>query len=191
MIITETERLIIRNWCDEDRDLAYEINSDDRVMEFYPFRRSRTEADAFFERVRSMIADTGLGLYVLELTANSEAIGYCGLMRTDHLEPFVPAGTVEIGWRLVPQHWGKGFVSEAAQALLAHGFQTLNLDRIVSFAVHNNVRSTAVMERIGMHRVEGGGFDHPGVPDTHPHLKRHILYSLTAAEWRSLQPPKN
>lgn len=190
MIIAETERLIIRNWRDEDRDLAYEINSDDKVMEFFPFRRSRTEADAFFERVRSMIADTGLGLYVLELKASGEAIGYCGLMRTDHLEPFVPVGTVEIGWRLATPFWGKGFVSEAARALLAHGFQTLDLDRIVSFAVHNNIRSTSVMERIGMHRVEGGDFDHPGVPDTYPHLKHHVLYGLTAAEWRLRQAPK-
>ncbi len=190
MIIAETERLIIRNWRDRDRDLAFEINSDDKVMEFFPFRRSRAEADAFFERVRSMIVETGLGFYALEINTSGEPIGFCGLARVDHLEPFVPAGTVEIGWRLATPFWGKGFVSEAARALLAHGFQTLNLDRIVSFAVHNNIRSTSVMERIGMHRVEGGDFDHPGVPDTYPHLKRHVLYSLTADEWRSRQAPK-
>ncbi|MBB6485013.1 GNAT family N-acetyltransferase [Rhizobium lusitanum] len=185
MIITETERLIIRNWRETDRDLAYEINSDEAVMEFFPFRRSRAEADAFFDRVHSMIAETGLGLYVLELKATGETIGYCGLMRADHLEPFIPAGTVEIGWRLVVRQWGKGLVSEAARALLAHGFETLGLDQIVSFAVHNNVRSTSVMQRIGLQRVTGGDFDHPGVPDTHPHLKPHVLYRLTATEWRS------
>ena len=187
MIIAETERLIIRNWRDEDRDLAYEINSDDTVMEFFPFRRSRAEADAFLERVRSMIAETGLGFYVLEIKSSGEPIGFCGLARTDHLEPFVPAGTVEIGWRLATRFWGKGFVSEAARALLAHGFETLKLDRIVSFAVHDNIRSTSVMERIGMHRVEGGDFDHPSVPDTYPHLKHHVLYDLTASEWHGRQ----
>ena len=75
MIITETERLIIRNWRETDRDLAFEINSDDEVMEFFPFRRNRAEADAFFDRVQSMITETGLGLYVLELKARGEAIG--------------------------------------------------------------------------------------------------------------------
>ncbi|MDK4701261.1 GNAT family N-acetyltransferase [Rhizobium sp. CNPSo 4062] len=187
MIIVETERLIIRNWREMDRDLAYEINSDETVMEFFPFRRNRAEADAFFDRVQSMIREIGLGLYVLELKESSEAVGYCGLMRTDHLEPFVPVGTIEIGWRLVARHWGKGLITEAARALLAHGFDKHDLDQIVSFAVHNNVRSTAVMERIGMHRVEGGDFDHPNVPDTHPHLKRHVLYRLTEADWRSGQ----
>ncbi|MFT4180838.1 MAG: GNAT family N-acetyltransferase [Rhizobium sp.] len=189
MIITETDRLIIRNWHEADRDLAYEINSDEAVMEFFPFRRDRAEADAFFDRVQSMIAETGLGPYVLELKESGEAIGYCLLMRTDHLEPFVPTGTIEIGWRLVAGQWGKGLVTEAARALLAHGFGKLGLDHIVSFAVHNNVRSTAVMERIGMHRVENGDFDHPNVPDTHPHLQRHVLYRLTAAEWRSTRTP--
>ncbi|ENN87691.1 GCN5-related N-acetyltransferase [Rhizobium freirei PRF 81] len=187
MIIAETERLVIRNWRETDRDLAYEINSDETVMEFFPFRRNRAEADAFFDRVHSMIAETGLGLCALELKESGEAIGYCGLMRTDHLEPFIPAGTVEIGWRLATRQWGKGLVSEAAHALLALGFETLGLNEIVSFAVHNNVRSTAVMERIGMHRVEGGDFDHPGVSETHSHLKRHVLYRLAAAEWRSRQ----
>ncbi|AVA22051.1 GNAT family N-acetyltransferase [Rhizobium sp. LEGMi198b] len=187
MIITETDRLIIRNWREADRELAYEINSDEAVMEFFPFRRNREEANAFFERVQSMIAETGLGFYALELKASGEALGFCGLAQTNHLEPFVPAGTVEIGWRLAARYWGKGFVSEAARALLAHGFETLDFDQIVSFAVHNNIRSTSVMERIGMHRVEGGDFDHPGVPDTYPHLQRHVLYRLTAAEWRALQ----
>ncbi|MBB4569095.1 GNAT family N-acetyltransferase [Rhizobium leucaenae] len=187
MIIAETERLIVRNWRDADRDLAFEINSDETVMEFFPFRRSRAEADAFLERVQSMIAETRLGFYALELKASGEAIGFCGLARTNHLEPFVPAGAVEIGWRLAARYWGKGLVSEAARALLAGGFETLGLDQIVSFAVHNNIRSTSVMERIGMHRVEGGDFDHPGVPNTYPHLQRHVLYRLTVAEWRARQ----
>ncbi|TXH81335.1 MAG: N-acetyltransferase [Rhizobium sp.] len=187
MIITETDRLIIRNWRETDRALAYEINSDDAVMEFFPFRRNRAEADAFYDRVHAMIARTGLGFYLLEKKSSGEPIGFCGLARVDHLEPHVARGAVEIGWRLAAPFWGKGFASEAARALLAHGFGKLGLNEIVSFAVHNNVRSTAVMERIGMHRVKDGDFDHPSVPDTHPHLRRHVLYLLTAAEWRSGQ----
>lgn len=185
MIITETERLIIRNWRETDRDLAFEINSDDDVMEFFPFRRNRAGADAFFDRVHAMIAETGFGFYALEEKATGKSIGFCGLARVDHLEPFVAKGTVEIGWRLAARYWGKGFASEAARALLALGFEKLDLDQIVSFAVHDNIRSTSVMERIGMHRVDGGDFNHPIVPDTHPHLKRHVLYRLTAAEWRA------
>lgn len=184
MIILETDRLLIRNWRPADRDLFFEINSDETVMAFYPFRRNRAEADVFFDHVQTLIAETGLGFYALANKARGETIGYCGLARTD-LEPFVPMGTVEIGWRLAARFWGKGFVTEAAQALLRHGFETLQLDEIVSFAVADNLRSTAVTKRIGMHRDLQGDFDHPRVPDSKPQLKRHVLYRLAADEWRA------
>jgi RimJ/RimL family protein N-acetyltransferase len=182
MIILETNRLIIRNWRDADRDLFFEINSDETVMAFYPFRRSRSESDAFFDYLQTTIRETGLGFYALESKAGGATIGFCGLARTD-LEPFIPRGTVEIGWRLAPRFWGKGLVSEAATALLRHGFETLNIPEIVSFAVHDNHRSTSVMQRIGLHRDSGGDFDHPRVPDDKPHLKGHVLFRLTAGQW--------
>jgi RimJ/RimL family protein N-acetyltransferase len=181
MIILETERLVVRNWQERDRDLFYEINSDETVMQFFPFRRDRADADAFFDRLRKLIAETGFGFYALELKATGETIGFCGLAQTD-LDPHIALNTVEIGWRLAQRYWGKGYVTEAATALLHHGFETLRLDEIVSFAVHDNIRSTSVMRRIGMHRA--GGFDHPRVPESQPRLKPHALYLITASEWR-------
>lgn len=186
MMIFETDRLIVRNWRDEDRDLFFEINSDDRVMEFFPFRRNREETDAVFAKMQAMIAETGLGFYAVEEKASGQPIGFVGLVRTD-MEPHIKLGTVEIGWRLAARYWGKGYASEAATAALAHAFGTLGLDEIVSFVVHDNERSTSVMRRIGMHKDVGGSFDHPRVPDTHPHLQPHVLYRLTAEEWRSRQ----
>ncbi|PYE26946.1 RimJ/RimL family protein N-acetyltransferase [Rhizobium sp. PP-F2F-G20b] len=175
MIITETERLRIRNWQDSDRDLFFEINSDPEVMTFFPFRRDRADADALFDRNRQAIADTGYGFFALALKETDEPIGFCGLAIPD-LAPILPVGTVEIGWRLARRDWSKGYVTEAASVLLAFGFKTRGLDEIVSFAVTDNRRSIAVMERIGLIRDIDGDFDHPRVPDTHPHLKRHVLY---------------
>ncbi|MCD7110807.1 GNAT family N-acetyltransferase [Rhizobium sp. DKSPLA3] len=177
MIIAETERLRIRNWQDPDRDLFFEINSDAEVMTFFPFRRDRAAADALFDRNRDAIADTGYGFFALALKETDEPIGFCGLAVAD-LVPILPAGTIEIGWRLARRHWSKGYVTEAASALLAFGFETRGLAEIVSFAVADNDRSIAVMERIGLARDIEGDFEHPRVPDTHPHLKRHVLYRL-------------
>jgi RimJ/RimL family protein N-acetyltransferase len=182
MIILETERLVVRNWLDGDRDLFFEINSDEKVMEFFAFRRNRVDADIFFDRLQGLIAETGLGFYALELKGTGETIGFCGLACTD-LEPHIPLGTVEIGWRLAARYWGNGYVSEAAHAVLRHGFETLKLDEIVSFAVPDNIRSTSVMRRIGMHRDVAGDFPHPRVPETLPHLKPHVLYRMTASQW--------
>ncbi|WP_421929604.1 GNAT family N-acetyltransferase [Neoaquamicrobium sediminum] len=182
MMRLETDRLIIRNWEDRDRDLFHRINSDDDVMQFFPFRRSRAEADAFLDRIRAENEARGYGFTALELKQGGACIGFAGLY-PDNVAPSRPAGAVEIGWRLAPEFWGKGYVTEAAEALLAFGFEELGLKEIISFAVWNNDRSTAVMRRIGMTRHPEGDFDHPRVPDTHPQLKRHVLYALKRQDW--------
>ncbi|PDQ19185.1 GNAT family N-acetyltransferase [Mesorhizobium sanjuanii] len=177
-----TERLILRNWEERDRELFHRINSDERVMEFFPFRRDRAQADAKMDELRAVIDRDGFGFAAAEIAATGQCIGFVGITRTDHL-PFLPAGTVEIGWRLAPEFWGHGYVTEAAEAWLAHGFETLDLDEIVSFAVKDNRRSTAVMERLGMSADPASDFDHPGIPDSHPALKRHVFYRLSHDNW--------
>lgn len=186
-VITQTERLTVRNWIEADRDLFHEINSDPEVMAYFPFRRSRAQADELFDRIRGTINETGFGFFALALRQNDQAIGFCGLAHTD-LEPFLPKGSVEIGWRLARPFWGKGYVTEAASALLAYGFDQRGLEEIVSFAVSENSRSTAVMKRIGMRPDPVRDFDHPRVPESHPHLRRHVLYAITAAQWRQGSP---
>ncbi|MET3660770.1 GNAT family N-acetyltransferase [Aquamicrobium ahrensii] len=177
-----TARLILRNWKECDRDLFHRINSDEQVMEFFPFRRDRSTADAKMDEFREAIARQGFGWTAAEIAATGQCIGFVGLSHTEDT-PFMPEGTVEIGWRIAPEFWGQGYVSEAARAWLDHGFEALGLKEIVSFAVTANQRSTAVMERIGMIADPARDFDHPGVPDSHPHLKRHSFYQVTRAEW--------
>ncbi|TIN30130.1 MAG: GNAT family N-acetyltransferase [Mesorhizobium sp.] len=179
-----TERLILRNWEDRDRDLFHRINSDEQVMEFFPFRRDRSAADAKMDELRGAIDRDGYGFAAAEIFATGECIGFIGLLDPDHV-PSLPAGTIEIGWRLAPEFWRKGYVTEAAEAWLGYGFKTLGLDEIVSFAVAANHRSTAVMERLGMTADPSGDFDHPSIPDSHPHLKRHVLYRLTRQDWQA------
>jgi RimJ/RimL family protein N-acetyltransferase len=184
----ETPRLVIRNWQDGDRELFFRINSDDRVMAFFPFRRDREQADRLFDMLRDGIARNGYGFAALELRATGAPIGFAGIQPAG-LEPVLPAETFEIGWRLAPEFWGSGYATEAARALLAYGFDHLGLDEIVSFAVWNNTRSTAVMERIGMRRDPGSDFDHPKVPESHPDLRRHVLYRLTRKDWLARAAP--
>ena len=179
----ETERLIIRNWEDRDRDLFHEINSDDTVMAFFPDRRSRAESDQLFDHIRKMIADTGYGFPAVELKETGESIGFTGL-NTAYKAEITPKGTPEIGWRMASRYWGKGYATEAARAMIALAFYERGHDQLVSFAVADNHRSTAVMERLGMRRDLEGDFDHPSVPENHPHLKRHVLYRLHRADWQ-------
>lgn len=182
----ETERLIIRNWEERDRDLFYEINSDEEVMAFFAFRRTRELADAFLDALRTGIETDEIGFTAVEIRETGETIGFVGL-HADNVVPGLPAGTVEIGWRLARRYWGKGYASEAARELLRFGFEDLGLGQIVSFAVRDNHRSIAVMRRIGMHPAPEHDFDHPRVPDTHPQFKRHVFYVLTKEDWLARQ----
>jgi RimJ/RimL family protein N-acetyltransferase len=176
IVILETQRLRLRNWLEGDRDLFREINSDSKVMEFFPFRRSHEEADLLFDRVNAMIREDGLGFYAVELKESGESLGFCGLAPAN-MPGIFPPETIEIGWRLATRFWGNGYITEAAKALLEYGLKAKGLDAIISFAVAQNHRSTAVMKRIGMTHCPELDFDSPRVPDSHPHLKRHVTYA--------------
>tara|TARA_R110002020_G_scaffold213764_2_gene420719 strand:- start:26 stop:604 length:579 start_codon:yes stop_codon:yes gene_type:complete len=178
-IILETDRLLVRSWIETDRNLFREINADAKVMEFFAFRRSHEEADALLAKVNGSIQDTGLGFYALELKATAEPIGFCGLSLAN-LPDIFPVETVEIGWRLATRFWGHGYVTEAARALLDFAFVEKRMAAVLAFAVEANHRSTGVMERIGMSRCPQMDFDHPRVPESHPQLRRHIVYAAVS-----------
>jgi RimJ/RimL family protein N-acetyltransferase len=82
-----------------------------------------------------------------------------------------------MGWRLAAEHWGRGFATEGARAVLAFGFERLRLREIVSFTVPGNVRSRRVMERIDMSHAAADDFDLPALPGAHP-SRRHVLYRI-------------
>lgn len=183
MLPFATDRLIVRNWRDEDRARFHEINSDERVMEFFPFRRDRAASDELMDRLAARIEADGFGLAALELRETGECLGFTGLARAG-LAPLFPDETIEIGWRLARPFWARGFASEAAREWLRMGFADMRLAEIVSFAVAANYRSTAVMARLGMRRDPSRDFDHPRVPDDQPRLKRHVVYAMTREDWR-------
>jgi len=117
----------------------------------------------------------GYGLWAVERKDTAGFIGYVGLWPATFPAHFTPA--VEVGWRLAADQWGHGYATEAARAALAHGFDSLGLEEIVSFTSSVNVRSWRVMERLGMRRDANGDFEHPNVPEGHP-LRPHILYRI-------------
>ena len=183
-----TRRLLLRAFCDADREPFAELNADPVVMEHFPATLSRAESDAFIDVVLAGWAETAgrFGLWAVAVVDPDPGdparfIGEVGLLPAEHVEP----GAIEIGWRLARPAWGRGYAPEAATAALAYAFDRLEVDEVVSFTTPQNSNSRKVMTKIGMtHRPERD-FDHPRVdPTTAPHLVRHVLYSVTAAEWR-------
>ncbi len=175
-----TDRLLLRRWRESDRDRFAEMNADPDVMRHMIDHLSRDESDALIDRVEEAFNIWGFGLWAVEVPGESDFIGFTGLWPTGFQAPFTPA--IEIGWRLNRNSWGKGYATEAALAALAFGFERAELEQIVSFTIPANVRSIAVMERLGMTHDPHDDFDHPGVPSGSP-LKRHVLYRIDSEQW--------
>ncbi|MFZ1429726.1 MAG: GNAT family N-acetyltransferase [Geminicoccaceae bacterium] len=175
-----TARLRLRLWREQDLPAFAALNADPRVMEHFPGTLSSTDSDAMAARHRAHLAAHGFGLWAVEVPGRAAFIGCVGLAVPRFAAHFTPC--VEIGWRLAAEHWGQGYATEAAAAVLGHAFGRLGLEQVVSFTVPANLRSRRVMERLGMTRAPADDFDHPSLPEGHP-LRPHLLYRLSRAAW--------
>jgi len=144
-------------------------------MEYFPSTLSRAESDALAARIDAHFSRHGFGLWAVEVPGVTPFAGFIGLSIPRFVAHFTPC--VEIGWRLATAHWGRGYATEGAHAVLAFGFDTLGLDEIVSLAVVGNQRSRRVMEKIGMTHDPDDDFEHPGLPEGDP-LRPHVLYRI-------------
>ena len=161
------------------------MNADPEVMQFFVAPLTRTESDALVDRIEAGFAEHGFGVWAVQEISTGAFIGFTGLLHQTFEASFTPA--FEIGYRLAREAWGRGYATEAARAAVAHGFDEAGLTAIVSMTATTNLRSQAVMRRLGMTHDPADDFDHPRVPDGHP-LRRHVLYRLTAEQWRRGQP---
>lgn len=175
----ETARLLLRHWRESDREPFAAMNADPAVMEFFPALQSRAASDASVDAWQTELEERGWSNWAVELRSTRQFIGFVGLSVPRRVLPFSPC--VEVGWRLARAHWGRGYATEAARAVLRFGFERLALPEIVSFTAVPNVRSRAVMERIGM-RDTHQDFEHPAVPEGSP-LRAHCLYRINRDEW--------
>ncbi|MHB8490871.1 MAG: GNAT family N-acetyltransferase [Solirubrobacteraceae bacterium] len=174
-----TERLLLRRWREGDRGPFAALNADAEVMAHLPARLTRDESDQLIARIEAGFDRRGYGLWALELRATGEFLGFTGLEQPSFKAHFTPA--VEVGWRLARSAWGQGYATEAGRASLAFGFQEAHLGEVVSFTSSVNLRSRAVMERIGMIRDPAEDFDHPQL-DAADRLCRHVLYRMSARD---------
>jgi ribosomal-protein-alanine N-acetyltransferase len=181
-----TDRLLLRRWTDTDVVPFARMNADPDVMVHFPAALTLADTTAMVGRIHDHFEEHGYGLWAVEPLAGqpvSGFVGFVGLAVPRFEADFMPC--VEIGWRLRRDAWGRGYATEAAQAALAYGFTDLGLREIVSFTTVANLRSRAVMERLGMTHDPADDFEHPNVPETHP-VRPHVLYRLSRERWLRL-----
>lgn len=168
-----SQNLGFRNWKNSDIDALHAINSDPDVMRYFPALLSREQTEAFLERMQKQFDNKGYCYFAVEHLLDRQVIGFIGLMWQDYVAPFTPC--VDIGWRLNPLYWGKGYATEGAKACLNYAFDVLRLETIYSVATAVNLKSIHVMEKIGLSRR--GEFIHPRLKDNEC-LRRCVYYSI-------------
>ncbi|MFF9813487.1 GNAT family N-acetyltransferase [Streptomyces sp. NPDC014006] len=170
-----TDRLLLRHWRTSDLAPWAAMNADAEVRAYFPDVLTPERSDASVARFQADLDRRGWGWWALEVRATGAFIGFTGL---DPVEEDMPFTGVEAGWRLARPAWGHGYATEAARAVLDFGFARLGLPEILAVTAAANVRSQAVMRRLGMTHDPADDFDDPGVPDGP--LRRSVVYRLPA-----------
>ena len=151
-----TERLRLARFRTGDDAVLAPVFAEPRVWEF-PYGRGMSAewTTVFVARATEHWERFGFGLWVARTLSEPQAIGYLGLSMPSFLPELIGAErmpAVEVGWRLHPEHWGRGYATEGAVAALREAFMTLRLGEVCSAPQSINSASAAVARRIGMHR---------------------------------------
>lgn len=139
-----TDRLLLRQWRDDDLAPFAAINVDPEVTRYvHPLDRAGTAV--WIEHLRETWRTTGHGLWAVERLQDGAMIGFIGL----HHHRWFP-DEVEIGWRLASSSWGRGLATEGATAVLRSALGEVGLERVISIIHRDNLASRRVAEKIGL-----------------------------------------
>jgi RimJ/RimL family protein N-acetyltransferase len=180
-IVATTERLVIRTEAEGDFEHWLAHMNTPEVQAFLGGPQSEDKVAESFARMREAHDDGRPSFHLIALQ-DGTLIGRCGLTTIDPEQaPDGLRGQLQIGWTLHPDHWGRGYATEAAKAMLARAF-----DRFAALAVYGqtserNAASWRVMERLGMRRMEQFDYEDPAYP---PEDNPTMVYGLTREEWR-------
>lgn len=141
----ETPRLLHRAFCVEDAEVFLELRSNPQVIRYTgdPPMTSITKAREAIESYPDF-ETIGYGRWACIHKADQKVIGFCGLKYLDDLK------AVDVGYRFLPEYWGKGLATEACQASIDFGFRVLSLPVIIGLVMPENAGSIRVLEKAGM-----------------------------------------
>lgn len=179
----ETDRLILRDWRDEDWDPFYHHTNTPAVMRWLGGVMDEAGKSTARLRLESYQREHGFTFWVVERKPDGghlsgEFLGFCGFKRSN-LDGG-PIGDMEIGWRLREDAWGKGYALEAAQACMALGFTRFDAPHMLALTVDANEGSWGLMRRLGMRRRTDLDFANTAFD---PENGIIIVYSITRGEW--------
>lgn len=175
-MILETNRLKLRPWRESDAESLYEYAKDPRVgpIAGWPVHTSVENSRDIIREVLS-----GKETYAVTIKGEDTAIGSIGLMIGDESTLGITQREGEIGYWIAVPYWGQGYIPEATQELIRHGFEDVNLNAIWCGYFDGNEKSKRVGEKCGFRYMRTEKKHWPLIGET---ITQHIT-CMTKEEW--------
>lgn len=144
--LIETDRLLLREITLDDAEDLFKLHSNAEVQKYTgePVVESIEEIEKAIQGRISDYEQYGFGRWATFLKHEMQFVGWAGLAYLPEFDE------IDLGYRFLPEFWGKGIATEASQAILTYGFDTLDLSKIIAIAMKENTASISVMEKVGM-----------------------------------------
>jgi RimJ/RimL family protein N-acetyltransferase len=190
-----TERMLLRRFTDADADWLVELHGDPRVMRFIDDGQPVAASVVAAGTLPAILSGyeelpDGLGIFAAAERPAGNPLGWFGLrppasIGLDH----APSDTAELGYRLFPAAWGRGYATEGARALVRHAFTGLGLERVVATTMTVNMASRRVLEKAGLSLVRTFYAQWP----THIEGAEHgdVVYEIARRDWWSCYQPSS
>lgn len=146
----ETSRLLLRPLEKEDAERLFLLDSNPEVMKYVgqPVLTEIEQTKQYLEMIQKQYEDNGIGRYAVIEKESGLLIGWSGLKlytgKINNQENFY-----ELGYRFLPEFWGKGYAKESSRAFLDAGFNEMNIDIIYAYADVENEASTSALTKLG------------------------------------------
>ncbi len=162
-VYLETDRLLLRNFTEDDLDNLVRLDSDPEVMRYInhgdPRDSETTRRDTLPRFLEAHEKFEHFGYFATIEKSTNEFIGWLHFRPAPEnkilFRPGVDDPTeIELGYRLMRSVWGKGYATEGSRALIRKGFTELGVTCVIAAALVENRASTRVMEKVGLKLVE-------------------------------------
>ncbi len=143
----ETERLHLRELTIVDANFIVQLMNTSNWLKYIGDRNVKTKSDAanyISKKIISSYRENGFGLYLIQLKETKKPIGICGLVKREGLD------TPDIGFAILPIYEGKGFITEAANAIIKYAKGKLLLKIVYGITTEENEASIKILQNIGM-----------------------------------------
>ncbi len=157
----ETERLILRELRTTDLDGMFELDSNPEVHKYLGNKPVKTKAESqkMLDSIINQYKERGIGRFAAIEKVTGNFIGWSGIRLNTEYNMNGYTKYYDVGYRLIPKYWGKGYATESGKAAVNYAFNVLKLTKLYGITEMENQASHNALLKIGLHYVEDFYFE--------------------------------